>query len=140
MLITQKLCAFLALAQLLRNFVFLFFCSFFFNLIYTRFASPSFFTLTRKIYLTFLHAWMFFSPSTILILRTTKEFMPIKLPCSICGRVKDIASSNPKSTDFMLRDCRSLLTANIVLAFTRPVSKTYESVFIIQRFDFDLQL
>ena len=48
MLITQRLCAFLALAQLLRNFVFLFFCSFSFNLTDTCIASPSFFTLMRK--------------------------------------------------------------------------------------------
>ena len=43
-----------------------------------------------------------FFPSTISILRTTEEFIPIKLRCSICGRIKDIASLNPKSTDFML--------------------------------------
>ena len=48
MFITQRLCAFLALAQLLRNFVFLFFCSFFFNLAETCIASPSFFTLMWK--------------------------------------------------------------------------------------------
>ena len=47
-LITQRLCAFLALAQLLRNFVFLFSCSFSFNLTDTCIASPSFFTLMRK--------------------------------------------------------------------------------------------
>ena len=51
--------------------------------------------------------WMFFMfggyffPSTISILRTTEEFMPIKLGCAICGRIKDIASFSPKSTDFM---------------------------------------
>ena len=66
--------------------------------------------------------------------------MPIKLGCSICGRIKDIASSNPKSTDFMFQGCRSLFIAYIVLAFTRHVSKTYENAFIVKRFDFDLQL
>ena len=102
MLITQKLCAFLALAQLLRNFVFLFFCSFSFNLTDTCIALPSAFTLMRKKATCFFTCLEdnFFS-STISILRTTEEFMPIKLHCFICGRIKDIASSNPKSTDFM---------------------------------------
>ena len=102
MLITQRLCAFLALAQLLRNFVFLFFCSFSFNLTDTCIASPSFFTLMRKKPLDVFTCLedIFFS-STISILRTTEEFMPIKLGCAICGRIKDIASLSPKSTDFM---------------------------------------
>ena len=56
----------------------------------------------EKSHLMFLHVWrIFFFPSTMSILRTTEEFMPIKLGCAICGRIKDIASLNPKSTDFM---------------------------------------
>ena len=47
-LIAQRLCAFLALAQLLRNFVFLFFLSFSFSLTDTCIVSPSFLTLMRK--------------------------------------------------------------------------------------------
>ena len=94
----------------------------------------------EKSHLMFLHVWRIFIPSTISILRTTEEFMPIKLGCSICGRIKDIASSNPKSTDFMFRGCLSLFIAYIVLAFTRHVFKTYENAFIVQRFDFDVQL
>ena len=81
-----------------------------------------------------------FFPSTISILRTTEEFMPIKLGCAICGRIKDIARLNPKSTDFMFWGCRSLFIAYIVLAFTRHVFKTYQNAFIVQRFDFDVQL
>ena len=102
MLITQRLCAFLALAQLLRNFVFLFFCSFSFNLTDTCIVSPSFLTLMRKkVTGCFYMFGGYFFPSTISILRTTEEFMPIKLGCAICGRIKDIASFSPKSTDFM---------------------------------------
>ena len=141
MLITQRLCAFLALAQLLRNFAVLFFCSFAFNLTDTCIASPSFFTLIRKKATCFFYMFGgYFFPSTISILRTTEEFMPIKLRCFICGRIKDIASSNPKSTDFMFRGCRSLFIAYIVLAFTQHVSKMYKNAFIVQHFNFDLQL
>ena len=61
--------------------------------------------------------------------------MLIKLCCSICGRIKDIASSNPKSTDFVFRGCRSLFVAYIVLAFTRHVCKMYENAFLAQRRD-----
>ena len=43
----------------------------------------------------------YFFPSTISILRTTEEFMPIKLGRAICEGIKDIARLNPKSTDFM---------------------------------------
>ena len=50
----------------------------------------------------------YFFLSTISVLRITEEFMPIKLGRSICGRIKDIASSNSKSTDLMFRGCRSL--------------------------------
>ena len=53
-------------------------------------------------------------PSTISILRTAEESMPIKLCCFICGRIKDIACSNPKFTDFMFRSCRSLFIVYIV--------------------------
>ena len=48
----------------------------------------------KKIHLTFLHNLEdIFFPSTISILRTTEEFMPIKLGCSICGRIENIAPS-----------------------------------------------
>ena len=55
----------------------------------------------EKSHLTFLHFGGYFFPSTISILRTIEYFIPIKVGCSICGRIKDIASLNPKSTDFM---------------------------------------
>ena len=58
MLITQRLCAFFALAQLLKNFVFLFFCSFSFNLAHRiAFVFPF---AEEKSRLTFLHVWRIF--------------------------------------------------------------------------------
>ena len=55
----------------------------------------------EKSHLTFLHFGGYFFPQHYLNFRTTEDFIPIKLGCSICGRIKDIASLNPKSTDFM---------------------------------------
>ena len=55
----------------------------------------------EKSHLMFLHVWRIFFPQYYLNLRTTEEFMPIKLGRAICGRIKDIARLNPKSTDFM---------------------------------------
>ena len=37
--------------------------------------------------------------------------MPINVDRSIRGRIKDITSSHPKSTDFMFRGCRLLFIA-----------------------------
>ena len=82
----------------------------------------------------------YFFSSTISIFQTTEEFMSIKLGHSICGRIKDIASLNPKSTDFMFRGSRLLFIAYIVLALACYVYKTYENAFIVKRFDFDVQL
>ena len=105
MLIAQSLCAFLALARL-DFFSFLCFCSFFFNLTDTCIASPLFFIIMRKkaTYRFYMFGRYFF-PSTISIFQATERFLPTKLRCCTCGRIKDIASSNLKSTDFMFRGC-----------------------------------
>ena len=63
MLITPMLCTFLALAQLLRHFVFVFFCSFSFNFTDTYIAFV-FHLDEEKSHLTFLHVRrIFFSPA-----------------------------------------------------------------------------
>ena len=102
MLITQRLCAFLALAQLLRNFVFFSLAPFPLTLLihashHLRFSL----CLGKKPLDVFTCLEDIFFASTISILQTTEEFMPINLGRSICGRIKDITSSNPKSTDFL---------------------------------------
>ena len=131
MLITQRLWAFLAPAQLRRNFVFFSFAPFPLILLIHATHRLRFHFDEEKSYLSFLYVGRMFFPSTISILRTIEEF---KLRCSICGRIKNIASSNLKSTDFMFRGCRSLFIAYVVLAFTRHVFKTYENAFIVQQF------
>ena len=90
MLITQRLCAFLALAQLLRNFVFLFFCSFSFNLTDTCIASPSFLTLMRKkSHLMFLHVWrILFSPVLSQFCELQKNLYQLKLVVLYVGEPK----------------------------------------------------
>ena len=85
----------------------------------------------KKSHLAFLHVWKTFFPSTISFLRATEEFIPVKLHCSICGQIKDIASSNPKSTDSMFR-AADHVHCIYRARFARHVSKTYDIAFIVQ--------
>ena len=132
--------ALLTLARLLRSFFSFFARSFSWNFIHNSYTTAPFFTLVRKkpTWHFYVFGGCFFSllPHFFLI---TEEFISIKLDYSIHGLINDIASTNPKFTDY-ISWLPIIVHCIYCAAFTLHVPRTYENPFTVQRLDFDLQL
>ena len=137
--ITERLCAFLALAQLLRNFVFFSFAGF--PLILLHCITFVFHFAEEKSPLAFLHFWrIFFPPVLSQFCELQKTLCQLNFVVLYAGESKTELIQIRNQQIFIFQGFRSLFVSCIVLAFTQHVSKTYKNAFVVLRFGFDLQL